>query len=675
MPTRFARGGGGGGGGLHFRDPADVFANAAARTAAFGSGGTLAGEHTQFAADRSLAIIIGTIASPTAFQTYTGDGGTYDDSLWLDRTDAVQGRTGPGGSDGTDGTDGAPGGGAIELIGAETGTYSADTWEGNVHDYPDTATYVWFGVRVNDSLELVWLLLDELVGSDGPTAAAVSDAIGTGTDDFREFEIPAGAGLATGQKIRLGQTSSGGILHGFDLDEAADVRLEWYQYASSAVDQSDIDAARAAAEAAQTAAEVAEAAAETAETGAETAESNASSSASAAAASATAAAASAAEAQGQHDVAAGSPRGALIATSPTLSTGSVGSTTIRTFGDTEAWSVEDDVPTGFEAGSGAENERLSTPNLHPAGSNGLWIVCEVDGVEISESMVPWGGPTFAPTPGQTLVTLAAATAGAVNLRSNVRWIPRLADTRPYIIIHGAGTTLPADTVIKIYLAVVRGEQGEDGDGGTGTTDLAVENRGATTLDVTSSTGANATLPAASTTEAGLQTAADKTKLDGTNKTFFVDGDPAASDGAVGDSAIDYTGGRILEKTASDTWTVRFTMESSGEHGGGHTRYFGWVTTRAVTTADISAASSVESDDGQFPAITENGYPFIAVPADPGAPDHIYLFGDFDTDEINTFEQLSDTVGDGDGDAHVVLLGIDQQVGTAWSESAVALRYD
>ena len=46
------------------------------------------------------------------------------------------------------------------------------------------------------------------------------------------------------------------------------------------------------------------------------------------------------------------------------------------------------------------------------------------------------------------------------------------------------------------------------------TDLAVGNRGATTLDVTSSTGTDATIPEASTSEAGLESAADKFKLDG-----------------------------------------------------------------------------------------------------------------------------------------------------------------
>ena len=94
-------GAGGGGGGLHFRDPVDVFATATLRSTYFTT--TAATAYQQFAADRSLAIVIGTIANPTDFQTYTGSGTTYDDSDWLSRADAIQG------FDGSDGTDGAVG--------------------------------------------------------------------------------------------------------------------------------------------------------------------------------------------------------------------------------------------------------------------------------------------------------------------------------------------------------------------------------------------------------------------------------------------------------------------------------------------------------------------------------------------------------------------------------------
>lgn len=55
-------------------------------------------------------------------------------------------------------------------------------------------------------------------------------------------------------------------------------------------------------------------------------------------------------------------------------------------------------------------------------------------------------------------------------------------------------------------------------GGAGMTNLAVANRTATTLDITSSTGTAATVPQASITEAGLLIATDKVKLNNTSGT-------------------------------------------------------------------------------------------------------------------------------------------------------------
>ena len=89
--------GGGGGGGLHFRDPIDEFANTAARNTYFTT--TDATAYLQFANDRSLAIAVGPSGGPYQFETYTGaPGSAYDDSAWLDRTDAIQGNTGAAGA-------------------------------------------------------------------------------------------------------------------------------------------------------------------------------------------------------------------------------------------------------------------------------------------------------------------------------------------------------------------------------------------------------------------------------------------------------------------------------------------------------------------------------------------------------------------------------------------------
>lgn len=76
----------------------------------------------------------------------------------------------------------------------------------------------------------------------------------------------------------------------------------------------------------------------------------------------------------------------------------------------------------------------------------------------------------------------------------------MAERRPLIKLNGRTQELPIGDTLP-------------GGGGGGSTNLAVANRTATTLDVTSDTGTNATVPQASITEAGLLTATDKTKLD------------------------------------------------------------------------------------------------------------------------------------------------------------------
>lgn len=65
-----------------------------------------------------------------------------------------------------------------------------------------------------------------------------------------------------------------------------------------------------------------------------------------------------------------------------------------------------------------------------------------------------------------------------------------------------------------YLTPAEGNAAYASLGAAGTTNLTVANRTATTLDILSDTGTDATVPAATTTLAGLISSADKVKLDG-----------------------------------------------------------------------------------------------------------------------------------------------------------------
>ena len=289
--------GGGGGGGLHFRDPPDVFATNAARTTAFSAGGSVAGEHVQFSADRGLAIVIGTLAVPTAFQTYTGDDGVYVDASWLERTDAVRGQKGDEGEQARFSVFG--------YINASVAPAAA----------PASTTYV-------QSTGILTL----------PTGySATPSTPATGEEAYR---IEAPVNPETDADI---------------VNLAWPVPIELPAYLVVAL-----------AEAAQEAAEEAQALAE--------------------------------QAAGQAvDIPTGSPRGALVATSPTLPTAATANNSVIAFGAAELWTVEADAPDDFEAGPAANNERLYLPDIHPAGSIGTWEVVEVAGVEVAEIFTSHGG--------------------------------------------------------------------------------------------------------------------------------------------------------------------------------------------------------------------------------------------------------------------------------------------
>ena len=92
MPIRRRGGAGGGGGGLVFREPRDLFANAAARSLYFTT--TEPTAYLEFVSNRILAVILGTLLNPT-YWTYVGGTTAYDDTEWVNRTGSIVGPVGP----------------------------------------------------------------------------------------------------------------------------------------------------------------------------------------------------------------------------------------------------------------------------------------------------------------------------------------------------------------------------------------------------------------------------------------------------------------------------------------------------------------------------------------------------------------------------------------------------
>ena len=204
----------------------------------------------------------------------------------------------------------------------------------------------------------------------------------------------------------------------------------------------------------------------------------------------------------------GNARGALLATSGTFPTSPSSSGVIS-----PGWTLESNVPTGVTA----DADGVFLPALRPSDSiDGVWIVALVDGTEISEVKSAWGGFGIE----EDFTTFFGAKIGPLRFREGSSQesaiftdvILRSFNNQPAQIVFARATsTLPANSTVKIYLSVVTGASGAGGGGGGGTTtptNLGVS-RDASNVVVTSSTGTDATLPAASVTQAGVMTSVDK----------------------------------------------------------------------------------------------------------------------------------------------------------------------
>ena len=207
------------------------------------------------------------------------------------------------------------------------------------------------------------------------------------------------------------------------------------------------------------------------------------------------------------EVVAGNTRGDLLATSSTLPTAAVSAGGL--IGNT--WAVESGAPTGV--GSAASS--LHLPELRPSDEiDGVWVVSLVDGTEFSEVHIPWGYAGESIDPGNnkykySVVKFRDAVVGG----HAASFVDAVRLTNSLILI-GVNTALPSNSTVRVYLSVGAGAAASSGGGGGGgaqATDLAIT-RDATSVVVTSSTGADATIPAASGTEAGVMTGTDKTRL-------------------------------------------------------------------------------------------------------------------------------------------------------------------
>ena len=119
---------------------------------------------------------------------------------------------------------------------------------------------------------------------------------------------------------------------------------------------------------------------------------------------------------------------------------------------------------------------------------------------------------------------------------------------------------------------------EQGMGGTGSTNLSVANRDANSLDIASDTGTDATVPSATPSDAGLQSAADKTKLN----TLATDRQMPAG-GAVG---------QVLKKDTATDYDASWQDDEQGMGGIGTTNLS--VANRTGTSLDIASSTGTDA---------------------------------------------------------------------------------
>ena len=156
-------------------------------------------------------------------------------------------------------------------------------------------------------------------------------------------------------------------------------------------------------------------------------------------------------------------RGQLIATSNALPTTTLVAGSISEL----EWTIESDVPSGFEHVNAASAHTLHIPKKKSEDDvNGLWIVGLEDGTEVAEAFIPWSGGGIQTYDIQGANSYHALTFTNNNQRLIVQYFHGNAD-EPYILITSSGIShvFDANTTLQLYLAINKGGKGEVGDPG------------------------------------------------------------------------------------------------------------------------------------------------------------------------------------------------------------------
>ena len=185
------------------------------------------------------------------------------------------------------------------------------------------------------------------------------------------------------------------------------------------------------------------------------------------------------------------------------------------------------------------------------------------------------------------------------------------------------------------VAVGAGPKGDPGLPGTGAvTNLAIASRDADSLQITSDTGTDATVPSASATEAGLESAADKAKLDG-----VATGATAVSTQAI-QAIVNATSLSALQGMVTDSQIPDAIMRDAELTAAAIETLLG------LTSTEVNDLLTGASITGQILTFTQNDGTTVAVTiptAMAGTGDGVVQSGAFNADQTELILTL-DTGG-------------------------------
>ena len=170
------------------------------------------------------------------------------------------------------------------------------------------------------------------------------------------------------------------------------------------------------------------------------------------------------------DIAVGSPKGDLWVTSPTLPVADANDNATLSFG-VNRWALSTEgVAAGFTAGGNIE-EHLVVPRIAAPGAMGMFFEVVVGGVVVSNGILLFGFHRVSRADFPVLLKLYAGQDSSDDAQFvNIDWRDQT------LQVYGGDSTLSANTVVRISAAVVRGEPGRGGGGGTALTDAEIKQK-------------------------------------------------------------------------------------------------------------------------------------------------------------------------------------------------------